>query len=212
MILIANDITHVSGSFSPAEDQLFFKASQLARNEGLPRLYVAANSGARIGLAKDVMGKFRVAWISPSEPWKGFRYLYLTPEDYKVAHAAQILTATSVEEGGEQRYKITAIFGSEDGLGVENLKGSGLIAGETSLSYDSNFTLTIVSCRAVGIGAYLVRLGHRTIQNEQSHIILTGHTAINKLLGKDVYSSSLQLGGPQVGLRLLPAGWAGTGT
>lgn len=50
----------------------------------------------------------------------------------------------------------------------------------------------------VGIGAYLVRLGQRTIQNEQSHIILTGHTAINKLLGRDVYASSLQLGGPQI--------------
>lgn len=57
---------------------------------------------------------------------------------------------------------------------MENLRGSGEIAGETSASYCQNFTLTLVSCRTVGIGAYLVRLGQRTIQTQQSHIILTG--------------------------------------
>lgn len=38
-----------------------------------------------------------------------------------------------------------------------------------------------VSCRAIGIGAYLVRLGQRVIQVENSHIILTGVTALNKV-------------------------------
>lgn len=38
-----------------------------------------------------------------------------------------------------------------------------------------------VSCRALGIGAYLVRLGQRVIQVENSHIILTGATALNKV-------------------------------
>lgn len=47
-------------------------------------------------------------------------------------------------------------------------------------------------------GAYLVRLGQRTIQNEKSHIILTGAGALNKVLGKEVYTSNLQLGGPQI--------------
>jgi acetyl-CoA carboxylase/biotin carboxylase 1 len=45
------------------------------------------------------------------------------------------------------------------GLGVECLKGSGLIAGETSRAYDDIFTITLVTARSVGIGAYLVRLG-----------------------------------------------------
>lgn len=139
-----------------------------------------------------------MAWSSETEPWKGFRYLYLSPDDYAWAAAKNAVTATEISEAGEKRFKITAVLGIEDGLGVENLRGSGDIAGETSLSYDENFTMTLVTCRSVGIGAYLVRLGHRTIQNERSHIILTGHGAINKLLGKEVYSSSLQLGGPQV--------------
>lgn len=39
-----------------------------------------------------------------------------------------------------------------------------------------------VTCRAIGIGAYLVRLGQRVIQVENSHIILTGVTALNKVL------------------------------
>lgn len=38
-----------------------------------------------------------------------------------------------------------------------------------------------VTCRAIGIGAYLVRLGQRVIQVENSHIILTGASALNKV-------------------------------
>ena len=38
-----------------------------------------------------------------------------------------------------------------------------------------------VTCRAIGIGAYLVRLGQRVIQVETSHIILTGASALNKV-------------------------------
>ena len=49
-----------------------------------------------------------------------------------------------------------------------------------------------------GIGAYLVRLGQRTVQIEGQPIILTGAPAINKLLGREVYTSNLQLGGTQI--------------
>jgi acetyl-CoA carboxylase/biotin carboxylase 1 len=44
-----------------------------------------------------------------------------------------------------------------NGIGVENLRGSGLIAGETSRAYDETFTLSYVTGRSVGIGAYLNR-------------------------------------------------------
>jgi acetyl-CoA carboxylase carboxyltransferase component len=56
----------------------------------------------------------------------------------------------------------------------------------------------MVTCRAVGIGAYLVRLGQRVIQVENSHIILTGAGALNKVLGREVYTSNSQLGGIQI--------------
>ncbi len=49
-----------------------------------------------------------------------------------------------------------------------------------------------------GIGAYLNRLGQRVIQMAQGPMILTGYSALNKLLGKEVYTSQDQLGGPQI--------------
>ena len=92
--------------------------------------------------------------------------------------------------------------GKKDGIGVENLQGSGMIAGETSQAYEEVLTISLVitflshhrslyhvplslllqvTCRAIGIGAYLVRLGQRVIQVESSHIILTGAGALNKV-------------------------------
>lgn len=70
IIVICNDITHMIGSFGPQEDELFVRASELARTEGIPRIYLAANSGARIGLAEEVKHMFHVAWIDPADPYK----------------------------------------------------------------------------------------------------------------------------------------------
>lgn len=54
VILIANDLTHLIGSFGPKEDLVFYRASERARQLGIPRVYFSANSGARIGLAEEV--------------------------------------------------------------------------------------------------------------------------------------------------------------
>lgn len=43
-----------------------------------------------------------------------------------------------------------------------------------------------------------MRLGQRVIQLEESHIILTGASALNKVLGREVYTSNSQLGGTQI--------------
>ena len=56
----------------------------------------------------------------------------------------------------------------------------------------------MVSARAIGIGAYLLRLGRRVVQVDNSAIILTGASALNKLLGKEVYTSNVQLGGVEI--------------
>ncbi|XP_061907231.1 acetyl-CoA carboxylase isoform X1 [Entelurus aequoreus] len=198
IIVICNDITHMIGSFGPQEDELFLRASELARAEGIPRIYIAANSGARIGLAEEIRHMFQVAWIDPSDPYKGFKYLYLTPHDYTCISATNSVHCHHVEEGGESRYIITDIIGKDEGLGVENLRGSGTIAGESSQAYEEIITISMVTCRAIGIGAYLVRLGQRVIQVENSHIILTGASALNKVLGREVYASNNQLGGIQI--------------
>ncbi|KAI6042033.1 acetyl-CoA carboxylase [Pisolithus marmoratus] len=199
-VVIANDITYKIGSFGPVEDQFFYLATKYARARGLPRIYLSANSGARIGLAEEVMGLFSCAWYEEDHPEKGFEYLYLTRENFlKVQEkAAAAIRTEEVEVNGELRYKITDIIGLQDGLGVESLRGSGLIAGETSRAYDDIFTITLVTARSVGIGAYLVRLGERAVQVEGQPIILTGAPALNKVLGREVYASNLQLGGTQI--------------
>ncbi|XP_064793859.1 acetyl-CoA carboxylase-like isoform X4 [Oncorhynchus masou masou] len=198
IIVICNDITYMIGSFGPQEDQLFLRASEMARAEGIPRIYISANSGARIGLAEEIRHMFQVAWTDPQDPYKGFKYLYLTPQDYTRISSTNAVHCHHVEEGGESRYIITDIIGTEDGLGVENLRGSGTIAGESSQAYEEIITISMVTCRAIGIGAYLVRLGQRVIQVENSHIILTGAGALNKVLGREVYTSNNQLGGVQI--------------
>ncbi|XP_066466005.1 acetyl-CoA carboxylase 2 isoform X2 [Tiliqua scincoides] len=198
IIVISNDITYKMGSFGPEEDLLFLRASELARAEGIPRIYIAANSGARIGFAEEIKHKFQVGWLDPEDPYKGFKYLYLTPQDYTRISSMNAVHCEHVEEAGESRYVITDIIGKEEGIGVENLRASGTIAGESSLAYDEIITISMVTCRAIGIGAYLVRLGQRVIQVDNSHIILTGAGALNKVLGREVYTSNNQLGGVEI--------------
>ncbi|KAL8948361.1 MAG: hypothetical protein Q9222_005445 [Ikaeria aurantiellina] len=199
-IIVANDITFKIGSFGPTEDKFFYRCTELARKLGIPRIYLSANSGARIGMAEELIPFFSAAWNNPEKPEAGFKYLYLTKEmkdRFEGGKSKGVITEPIMEDG-EERHKITTIIGAEDGLGVECLKGSGLIAGATSKAYDDIFTITLVTCRSVGIGAYLVRLGQRAIQIEGQPIILTGAAAINKLLGREVYTSNLQLGGTQI--------------
>ncbi|KAH9255170.1 hypothetical protein BASA81_006610 [Batrachochytrium salamandrivorans] len=204
-ILIANDITMDAGSFGTQEDNLFLEASKLARTLRIPRLYIAANSGARIGMADEVKKCFQVAWVDETNPNKGFQYIYLSADAYKLLGPEGRNSVICdkepiiVSETGEVRYRISSIVGEGRDLGVENLRGSGLIAGETSRAYDETFTLTYVAGRSVGIGAYLVRLGQRTIQKgRDAPLLLTGYQALNTLVGQPVYSSNLQLGGPGI--------------
>lgn len=198
LIVIANDITFQSGSFGPKEDLVFKYASELSRKEKIPRFYLAANSGARIGIASEVQDCYQVAWVDNNDPSKGIRYLYLSEQDYEKLSKFNSVKAELIEDEGKKRWKIIDIIGKEDGIGVENLKGSGMIAGETSRAYDEVFTLNYVTSRTVGIGAYLVRLGQRVIQNKKPPILLTGAGALNKVLGREVYSSNSQLGGIQI--------------
>ena len=193
VVVVANDVTVQSGSFGVEEDEVYFKASKFARERNLPRVYIACNAGARIGLFEDLKSKLNIKFNDPMNPSKGFEYLYLTEEDYKALPEGAVI-AEKVSEG----YAISDVIGTTHGIGVENLQGSGKIAGETSRSYDEIFTLSYVTGRSVGIGAYLVRLGQRVIQMKQGPIILTGFGALNKLLGREVYNSNDQLGGPQI--------------
>lgn len=199
-VIIANDITYKIGSFGPLEDKFFYKCTELAMKLGIPRIYLSANSGARLGVAEELIPHIQAAWNDPTKQEAGFKYLYLNIEMKKRFEDGKVKSVITepVNEDGEQRHKIVAVIGAEDGLGVECLRGSGMIAGITSKAYEDIFTITLVTCRSVGIGAYLVRLGQRAIQVEGQPIILTGAAAINKLLGRELYTSNLQLGGTQI--------------
>lgn len=109
------------GSFGPSEYFLFHSASKLARHKGIPRvwnqrnsyvgwyfiaisfqIYIACSSGARIGIAEEVKSLFRIAWEDPENKEKGFKYLYLTPEDYETVKDS--LRVTMMEENEEKRF------------------------------------------------------------------------------------------------------------
>jgi acetyl-CoA carboxylase/biotin carboxylase 1 len=143
--LIANDITHKAGSFGTREDVVFKMASVFARERRVPRLYIAANSGARIGLAEGVKKVFKVAFKDVSNPESGIDFLYVNKADYEHLGVNQkYVIGEPTTVNGEDVFKLTDIIGAEPDLGVENLKGSGLIAGETSSAYEDIFTLTVV--------------------------------------------------------------------
>ena len=75
MVAVANDITHNSGAFGPREDAVFRAATELAIAERLPLVYLAANSGARVGLAAEVKAclQARAASLWLPAPW--FHYV-----------------------------------------------------------------------------------------------------------------------------------------
>ena len=199
IILIVNDITTIRGSFSVREDKLFNLVSKFARENGLPWLFIAANSGARIGLAEEIKNVFKIQWIDDTDPSKGFNYLYVDKNDYDKYGPNGLKSIIASKVSGQNHYRIDSIIGKKNGLNVENLRGSGTIAGETARTYKDSFTLSYVTSGSIGIGSYLNRLGQRIIQKgNNSPILLTGYKALNSLMGSDVYSSNLQIGGSKI--------------
>ena len=83
----------------------------MARKLGIPFIYLAANSGARLGLAEEIKPLFQVAWEDPSDPDKGFKYLYLTPDDFRKVSAQNSVHAELIDDCSEARYKILTVIG-----------------------------------------------------------------------------------------------------
>ncbi|CAN0335301.1 unnamed protein product, partial [Laminaria digitata] len=78
-------------------------------------------------------------------------------------------------------------------IGVENVRGPGVLTGQTSRAYDEALTLPYATGRSLGIGAYPVRTAQRTTQMRNGPIILTGFSALNKLLGREMSTPQDQL-------------------
>ena len=82
---------------------------------------------------------------NPTRRLQGFKYLYLTPEDYQKVSSLNSVNCELIEDEGQSRYRIVDIIGEKDGIGVESLSGSGMIAGETAHAYNEVVTISLVS-------------------------------------------------------------------
>ena len=180
-VVVAHHPTHGHASFGLSEQRAFERGSAEARRRGCPRLYVCRTSGASLcdnlalaaALHPDDQGTL---WIGEADA---------------ATYADELVLADEVRDGARRVVRVR-------NRGLECLDGCARIASETSLAYDTIPTLTYVVGWAVGIGAYLARLGHRVIQREDASLLLTGHRALNKLLGASLYASNAQLGGVDV--------------
>lgn len=60
-------------------------------------MYIAVNSGARMGLATEVQKVFKVEWVNPEQPSQGFKYLYVTEEDYRKLRATESIASEPLQ-------------------------------------------------------------------------------------------------------------------
>ena len=107
--------------FCLASKYLQFSTNVLKLDDLYFRIYLSANSGARIGIATELLSLFRVAWEIKDDPEKGFKYLYLSPDEYQDLTARgqeHIIETQLIQDDGESRYKITSIIGLAEDIGI----------------------------------------------------------------------------------------------
>jgi len=184
-VLLVNDLKHNNGVFSYTEDEYYFNCLRMARERKMPFVFVASNSGAEIKINETV--KFAV---QPHIVNGEFQYFFLDPEQYEKYKDEVIGDFRSAHN----HYEIVCV----NNPGVVNLDGSALLVAEMARARNEIMTITFVIDRTVGVGAYLARLSERIVQRSDSSILLTGYQSINKVLGKELYESNIQLGGPNI--------------
>jgi biotin carboxylase/acetyl-CoA carboxylase carboxyltransferase component/biotin carboxyl carrier protein len=181
IILTGNNINYQVGSFGVEESEVFYQSLQYARKTKYPFVYIANNSGARITINEKLKNKC----ININGE------LYIRKEDYKEFENEIVV---ELYQSFDDYIKILHIRNS----GVENLDACAKLVCEMSKANKEILTITYVTGRTVGVGAYLARLSSRIIQRIDSPLILTGFSSINEVLGLHLYSSNLQLGGPDI--------------
>lgn len=191
-VLVSNDITQNNGCFSINEDIFFAKCGNIALYEQVPFVYVSSNSGAKVEVVEALKGAIM---YNESKD-----IIYMEEEKYNVFEGKNEIDVEKIVMDGKNVYRIVCIFGKY-GVGVENLSYSAEIAKIMARINRTIPCITYVTGRAVGIGAYLARIGGRVIQKINAPIILTGFQALNKLLQRNIYKSNLEIGGPEIHAR-----------
>ncbi len=184
-VLVANDLKYKNGVFSHKEDDFFYHCLNHARTNKLPFVFIASNSGAEIRINENV--KFAAKPFVRNDK---LEYLYLDADEI-TKYENDVICEFRPEHG---HYEIICVKNP----GIINLDGSALLVSEMAKARLEIQTITFVVNRTVGVGAYLARLSERIVQRSDSCILLTGYQAINKVLGRDLYESNIQLGGTQI--------------
>lgn len=203
VVMIINDISHKHGSFSILEDIFFYLLTKYCRVNKYPRIFVASNSGARVGICDELVKNVEAVFKDGKIEYLVIKEDASFYEDIVHAHPEKVQNVLDIAAEHElgkmlvksvdRRKKILSIFGNTDS-GPENLSFSALIAAETARAYKETLTVSYVTGMSVGIGAYLVRLGERIIQKQGAPILLTGYKVLNRLLQQDIYKSNAQIG------------------
>lgn len=210
VVMIFNDITYKNGSFSILEDIFFYLLTRYCRIRKVPRIFIASNSGARVGVCEDLIDKLELV-ESRGDCYMALKREHVSerkkdiqrfPKKENHLEKKTMLEPVSFAEklgveDVESNHKVFSIFGNTDS-GPENLSFSALIAAETAKAQEEVFTLSYVTGMSVGVGAYLMELGGRVIQKRDSPILLTGFKVLNKLLQANIYTSNTEIGGFEV--------------
>ena len=157
-VLLVNDLKINNGVFSYIDDEYYFKCLRYARENKLPFVFIASNSGAEIKINNAL--KYVVkSYIINGE----LKYLYLEEHDYDL-YKEEVIAIYRPEL---RHYEITCI----NNPGIINLDGSALLVSEMAKARNEIQTITLVVDRTVGVGAYLARLSERIIQRKDSCIL-----------------------------------------
>jgi len=122
-ILVSGDMTLKGGSVAIREDMNYVEAARLAMKEGIPFIYFAEGSGARIGLDKIV--SHRLSYDAERDE------LFLTARDHEMlsplvmARPAEVSSGDMGGDGGanEIRYVVTSIVGGVPGIRLDEEDG-----------------------------------------------------------------------------------------
>lgn len=107
LIVVSGDMTLKGGSVSMEEDILFSEAARMARDDGIPFVYFAEGSGARIGLATIVTQR-----LSYDDKQDVF---YVDKKTYSLLEP---LVIGNRDPDKRSRYIITSILGGLPGINV----------------------------------------------------------------------------------------------
>ena len=171
-IVIGHHPTFNHASIGVNESVSFLSASRFARMRKIPRVYVCRTSGASLEYNVAIMKD-----IKSNDNGNGvWTHRMLGCDVKKWQDTVVIDSMESIDSlSDDSFYRIVKITGTA----VDTLNACAVIASETSLAYQEIPTYTYVRDYAVGIGAYLARLGHRVIQrrvNDHYYLPDTGRS------------------------------------